>query len=62
MYIRPDKDHPDERARRTIKDYHKIEQLEVEGKIPRLKDVAGVDDFKRAQARVRFYRKQARTS
>lgn len=62
MYIRPDKDHPDERARRTIRDYHKIEQLEAEGKTPRLKDVCGMNDFKRAQARVAFYRKQSRTA
>lgn len=62
LYIRPDKDHPDERARRTIRDYTKIEQLEKEGKTPRLKDVTGMDDFKRAKARVRFYRNQARTA
>jgi hypothetical protein len=60
LYIRADKDHPNERARREKRDYHIIEGLESEGKTPRLKDVTGQSDFASAKRRIRRYETEDR--
>jgi hypothetical protein len=60
LYIRPDKDHPNERARREKRDMHIIEGLESEGKTPRLKDVTGKSDFDSAKRRIRRYETEDR--
>ena len=61
LYVRPDKDHPNERARHLKRAYHKIEQLETEGKTPRLKDVCGESDFQDVKERIAYYENKDRT-
>lgn len=55
LYIRPDKDHPNERARHMKWTYHKIERLEEEGKTKK------VNDFQDVKERIAHYEHKDRT-